>query len=339
MKNFGIKFMIWYYRIIGISFGGISLDEKGTIVKSKFWCYFGFCGCLFHIVIALSLIQILFLSASQQLVDSKLVIIKLFLIAWQFLRSFLIISISIINQKYGFKIMNICLKYSFNHLNKLKQIQIIWIIYNLIGLVLFAINFIEKPSIFSFALSYFQYGIVIGLCFSLSFMSWIIIINFNEILKMIRKRINDNDGRFITSKFLIEANKLITLKLRKIHQIDNYMAIGTILIAIATTFGNLQFVYAGVALSKYHKFYKSLPYCVLSSSQLMLNCFINGTLIEEVQHLKCDLDNIHINVNDHQIYESFIAFKMSIRNIKSGFTIGGFAPFNKLTLLQVNFKS
>lgn len=347
MKNFGIKFIIWYYRMIGVSFGGISLDEKGIIVKSKFWNYFGYFGCLFHFVIVFSLIQMLFLSAIKPLMDSKLVIIKLFLFIWQFLRSFLIISISIINQKYGFKIMNIFSKYSFNNFNKVKLIKMIYIIYILGCLVLFIVNFIEKPTIENFAFCYFQYKIIIGLYYSLSFMSWIIIINFHEILKVIRTRIKNNgndyrlsDNRFITSKFLIEANKLITFQLRKIHQIDNYMMIGTTLITIGIIFSSLQFVYASVVLNKhYHRFYQDLPYCILFFSQLILNCFINGMLIEEIRNLKCDLDNININVNDHQLYKSLIAFKMSIRNIKSGFTIGGFAPFNKLTLLQVNFKS
>ena len=110
MKNFGIKFIIWYYRVIGVSFGGTSLDENGTIVKSKFWYYFGSCGCFFHFVIVGYLMQVLFLSTVKQLMESKLVIIKLFVFTWQFLRSFIIISISIINQKYGFKIINTCFK-------------------------------------------------------------------------------------------------------------------------------------------------------------------------------------------------------------------------------------
>ena len=170
-------------------------------------------------------------------------------------------------------------------------------------------------------------------------MSWIIIINFREILKMIRTRINHKDGRFITSKFLIEANKLITFKFGKINQIDNYMAIGTTVITIGIIFSNFLFVYASVVFTKYHKFYQDLPYCILFSSPLILSCFINGMLMEETRYFKCDLDNININVDDDQIYKSLNAFKISIRNIKSGFTIGGFAPFNKSTLLQVNFKS
>ena len=47
------------------------------------------------------------------------------------------------------------------------------------------------------------------------------------------------------------------------------------------------------------------------------------------------LDNININVNDDQLLKALILLKTSINKTKMGFTIGSFAPWNKLTQLQV----
>ena len=129
--------------MIGVSFGGISLDENGTIVKSKFWYYFGFCGCFFHFVIVGYLMQVLFLSSQtidglkisyNQIVCFHLAILK------KFYNHFNINNQSKIwlqNHQHLFK-------YSFNHFNKLKLIQIIWIIHILSSLILFAVHLIKK---------------------------------------------------------------------------------------------------------------------------------------------------------------------------------------------------
>ena len=57
--------------------------------------------------------------------------------------------------------------------------------------------------------------------------------------------------------------------------------------------------------------------------------------MKETLRLRSALDNIKINVNNDQFYESLISLKTSIYNLGCGFSIGGFAPWNKLTLLQV----
>ena len=57
---------------------------------------------------------------------------------------------------------------------------------------------------------------------------------------------------------------------------------------------------------------------------------------EETSKLLNDLDNLNINVNDDLVVRALILFRTTINKNKCGFTIGGFAPWNKLTLLQVN---
>ena len=47
------------------------------------------------------------------------------------------------------------------------------------------------------------------------------------------------------------------------------------------------------------------------------------------------LDNLNINVNNDKLLKALISFKASAQKTKCGFTIGGFAPWNNFSLLQV----
>ena len=80
----------------------------------------------------------------------------------------------------------------------------------------------------------------------------------------------------------------------------------------------------------------SFPFII--SIQLIVSCFINEKIIEETQKLLIDLDDLDINVNNDQIYKALISLKTSIQKFKCGLTIGGYAPWNRLTLLQVKIE-
>ena len=41
-------FVINFYRILGITFGGISLDKNGNLIKSTFWYHFGWLSFIFY---------------------------------------------------------------------------------------------------------------------------------------------------------------------------------------------------------------------------------------------------------------------------------------------------
>ena len=107
-----LTFVIYYYRILGITFGGVSLDKNGNIIKSEFWYYFGWFGCGIHIIFSIitSIItSLVVIQSMNQLKD-----IKMFLILGIFgniVGSVVITAISIINQKYGFKIIKIAIEY------------------------------------------------------------------------------------------------------------------------------------------------------------------------------------------------------------------------------------
>ena len=150
-------------------------------------------------------------------------------------------------------------------------------------------------------------------------------------IKFIRKRFNNN---FITANLLNEA-KLITIYFEKIEKIDKLLTMGFISLTVGIIYITLQFVHILVNFPKNVLFRGILPFQLYLIILLILNCIINSNVMEETLKLHSALDNIKINVNNDQLYESLTSLKISIYKLGCRFSIGGFAPWNKLTLLNV----
>ena len=178
------------------------------------------------------------------------------------------------------------------------------------------------------------------LYYSLSFVSWIVSINFIENIKIIRKYLSDSDnfGKF---NCLNEFDNYILINYKIINKIDNFLAFGFITITFEVILIVMTTVYYSLYAGKLNFLDGLIAYDMVllfqQLSQLILNCFINGKLYDESMKLLNDLDNININVNDDQLFKTLIKFKTSVQRTKCGFTIGRFAPLNNLTLLQVNY--
>ena len=322
-----LKFVIWFYRINGITFGGICLDDQ-KIIKSKFWYFFGYFGCCFHISISLI---IAFFTFHMILFEKSFATINITLSFWQLIKFVMVIFISIANQKHGFEIINILIKYSLTKFNKLKTIAIIWCIHLVLAIIIFFFAFLTSLNLFGFVMSYYHDILFISLMCSISFMSWIVSVNFTENIKIIRKRFNNN---FITANLLNEA-KLIIICFENIKKIDQLLTMGFIILAVGIIYTILQFVYFLIIFPHNFLFVRVLPFQLYLIILLITNCIINSNVMKETLRLHSALDNIKINVNNDQFYESLISLKTSIYKLGCGFSIGGFAPWNKLTLLQV----
>ena len=327
-SNF-LNFVIWFYRMNGITFGGICLDDQ-RIIKSKFWYYFGYFGCCLHITLSLIITALIFYMSSLTSKNST-AIVKIMWLFRQLIKPVMTIFISIAIQKHGFQIINILMKYSLTKFNKLKTIAIIWCIHLVMSIFIFALGVWPNFNLFGFIISYYHDIILISLMCSISFMSWIVSVNFTENIKIIKKRLNNN---FITANLLEEA-KLITIYFENIKKIDQLLTMGFISLAVGIICIILQFVHLLIVFSETSLFLVILPFQLYLIILIILNCIINSNVMEEALKLHSALDNIKINVNNDQLYESLISLKTSIYKLGCGFSIGGFAPWNKLTLLNV----
>ena len=72
-----------------------------------------------------------------------------------------------------------------------------------------------------------------------------------------------------------------------------------------------------------------------SSIKLVISCLINGLVHEESEDIYAVLDNMNVEDMDERNYKKWLIFKNISREIKFGFTIGGFAPLRKTTLIPV----
>lgn len=336
-KSKFLSFVICFYRFIGISFGGIALDQNGDIVKSQFWYYFGWFGCCMYIVLLFFFIISSF--THYDYIIDKVNFYKILTILWLYTFVSMIGSIIIINQKYGLKIIKIVMKYSLTKFSKLKSIIIIWIIHLLIcGLITVCLLvFYPKPSYILFAVlnNLFLYPLF---C-SISFMSWIVSVSFSENIKIIRNRITHNGALFVTSNYLNQAKNFLLINYQMINKIDHHLAPGSFTLATGIVVITMATAYYSIFVKQLNILGEFLSYNItfasLQLANFVLNCFINEKVINETRKLLCVLDNVNINVMDNQLYKSVLSLKKSVKKTKCGFTIAGFTSWNKLTLLQV----
>ena len=74
--------------------------------------------------------------------------------------------------------------------------------------------------------------------------------------------------------------------------------------------------------------------------QLNANCLICGSVYDESDKLLAALDSIDINTDsDDKAFRETLLFLSMSRDLKFGFSIGGFMPLKRTTLLSVCYKS
>jgi hypothetical protein len=74
---------------------------------------------------------------------------------------------------------------------------------------------------------------------------------------------------------------------------------------------------------------------ITSSVKLVISCFINGLVHEESERIYSVLDNFNAKNFDANDYKEWLMFKNISKEKMFGFTIGGFAPLRKTTLIPV----
>ena len=331
-----LRFVINFYRIFGITFGGIALDKNGNIIKSKFWHNFGWLGFgLYSIPMAYFIIASLSFKNLKAIDSSLFMIIN---ITWYITSLSMISSTLIIHHKYGFKISKIFIEHSLTKFTKLKLVKFIWISHNLITALIFILQTAFFPTASHISISFISNIMLIPLYNSVSFISWIISTNFTENIKIIRKYLIANATSMKINN-LIQANNFMLINYKIINKIDKFLAFGFTTSAIAIVLNIMSSMFFALFVYKLNLLNELLVYNLVfqlqQSVQLILNCFINGKVYKETTKLLNDLDNLNINVNDNLIVRALILFRTSINKNQCGFTIGGFTPWNNLTLLQV----
>ena len=154
-------------------------------------------------------------------------------------------------------------------MDKLKLIAVIWFVHAIVCLSTFSVAFYIDIDLLNFITSYFFCIVFIALHYSISFLSWVISMNFTENIKMIRNLIAHNNDKFMTANFLNKANEFMTINYRKIHKVNQYLAFGFITSSIGIVIRMLQFVYMAIVFLKHFLMIHRLVFYAIFSIQFI----------------------------------------------------------------------
>jgi len=184
---------IWFYRIIGLTFGGVSINSENKFFVNKYLKYYGFsffivatlCNIIGFFIISTS-DKILAVYRSGQVMAYCLGVLINLLLVFQITVNFWYLNLK------GMKFMEIFVQYNMKIRKNQIIIFIIWICHIITPFVgifyaLWASDMIQTLSpLFAIAISVFRVGSFYGV-WAVPFLTWIISIHFFEFLKGIKQ--------------------------------------------------------------------------------------------------------------------------------------------------------
>jgi hypothetical protein len=199
------KAYIWFYRILGLTFGGVSINSENIFYINKYLKYYGFL-CSIGItlynttgfIIFVTSDEILDVYKSGQVMAYCLGVLTNFLTLFQIIANLWYLNLN------GMKFMEVLVQYDINIGKNQIIIFIIWICHIITSFVgtfygLYASNMIKRTSpMFVIAFWTFKLCSFFGV-WAVSFLTWIISIHFFEFLEgikqsLIEKLNNKNTG-------------------------------------------------------------------------------------------------------------------------------------------------
>ena len=129
-----LRILIYFYRILGITFGGTSFDKNGYLINSPFWLYYGWFGCFVYFCL---MVFFVISSMNQQTVEqlkkinNGTFLYYMIVVIWPIIGSLMISSIVYTNQKFGFEMFDIFTKYSSTKFRKLKPVKMILVVFSI----------------------------------------------------------------------------------------------------------------------------------------------------------------------------------------------------------------
>lgn len=130
---------------------------------------------------------------------------------------------------------------------------------------------------------------------------------------------------------------------KDIQKVDNSLALIHIFDCLSTILSVMLSIYVFVMVnhlndpyvkeSMFIYLYSSL-YC---TSKIVITCLVHGMVYERIEQLMQSFQELDVSCEamSENCFREIIQFAHNTTNLRIGFTIAGFAPFNKSTLLAV----
>ena len=333
----------FYYKLLGINFGGLSIDKNGCIKKSFGWKVYGY---LLIIITALILWYLTYeVMNSEEMLHLKETkrpfLYELMLISWLVRNMWPLITLVTVH-RYGLKLILLTIKYKIQSVKHSILFKIFWIIHliSLFGnsafdlfshkqLTTFSVFglLIQLPSIFAWDIIY------ISMTYSISFICWKISFGVYERLKSMRKQLTQSKLNLyemisMRKQFLEMRNDLI--------EADSCTQFVFFVDCASITFTLMLNIYLFVARDKSSIDYISfLIYCLFVIPKLIGDCIICGLVHDQADQLLKTVHQIDFDIANDRFYKELMLFKTISSEVNFGFSFGGLVPLERTALLSV----
>ena len=338
------KLYFWYYKLIGVNFGGYSLDQNGFLKKSFAWKLYG------YLLIIISS-TILWYTTAMIMCTDEIKIIKqsnrpflyeLILISWLVRDVLMPLVTLIIGQKYGLKLIRLTMKYPIENRKLEIVFKSFWSIHIIVCLSLLLFDYYHYVrvtnlnyliSCLNLIIAVTEDFIYISIDYSISFLCWRISFAIYDRLKKMNKQLlkskcNLYELIILRKQFLEMRNELI--------QADSYTRFCFFVDCASITFTLMLDIYIFIVGNSIKAWFASfISYCLIITPKLIGDCIICGMVHDQADQLLKSVHQIDFDIKNDRFYKELMLFKTINSEVNYGFTIGGLVPLERTALLSV----
>ena len=355
-----LTIILCFYRIFGTTFGGLAVDSNGKFYTSRKWSIYGkLCLLLIpatHIICAGLMINSKRLEQMYQDKDHLAHLAALFKFFPQFLHFLLVFALI---HRSDDQIIKCLQGLGLNITTKHKVLFVLWVVQisYLIISQLYQMVLYFRSEAFNFTTVYLvTFKISCDFMFwMVPYLTWVISMHAYEQLKITKCKfetfIKQEEKQFcvkpsiigtgFNSEYRIKDLKDSYLKVREyITELDESLSYVMIVDIIQTIFQIMLSIWA-FALATTHPSLQKLSNqfvfnAISSTFKLLITCSVNGLVYEESDAIHRVLDRISADSLNEMDYKELVLLKSISMEQNIGFTVGGFAPLRKCTLIQVS---
>ena len=270
-------FYFWYYKLVGVHFGGYSLDRNGNFTKSFGWKLYG------YLLIIVSSAILWYMTAIMMHTDEMKMIKKsnypflyeLMFISWLVRDTLMPLVTLIIGQKYGLKLIRLIMKYPIENRKLEIVFKSFWSIHIIACLSEVAFDYYHYFGLIksNYLLNFLNLIVTVtedfiytSINYSISFLCWRISFSIYDRLKKMKKQLlkpkcNLYELIILRKQFLEMRNELI--------QADSYTRFGFFVDCASITFTLMLNIYSFVAGNQFYTWFAPfLVYCLIITPKL-----------------------------------------------------------------------
>jgi hypothetical protein len=201
-----IRIYLWYYRLLQITFGGLTIDSNGQLATNKYLKYYGYIvGLLITATDILSLYFVLQSKLVVSIYNSGHILTYYLCIAFSIIEEIRFLANLWFLQFNGIKFFEIFYHYKVERRKYLYLFFTLWILHILVPIIFAVYQFLSPHELFSYStlwLMLIQKFLHFCVVWSVSFFMWNISVyafeNLVNTKKILTKSIEENSGKVIT---------------------------------------------------------------------------------------------------------------------------------------------